>query len=76
MRAAHRPGPGGGAVFAARALLAAGRVATRLLPQGVRRRLEHRFFGAVFQVTRVTNDAYGWRPSEPGGRGDGGGQTG
>lgn len=69
-------GPGAGAVFAASALLAAGRAVARLLPAGVRRGLEHRFFGAVFQVTRVTNDAYGWRPSEPGGRGDGDRPTG
>jgi len=35
------------------------------LPPTVRRQLEDRFFYAVFQTTRVTNDAYGWRPPAP-----------
>lgn len=37
------------------------------MPAAVQRELETRFFGAVFQVTRVTNDAYGWRPDTPAG---------
>ena len=28
------------------------------------RAIEHRLFYAIFQVTRVTNDHYGWRPPE------------
>lgn len=46
----------------AKGLIGAGRVAFSVLPSGLRRRMEARFFYAVFQVTRVTNDAYGWRP--------------
>lgn len=44
-----------------------GRLAARLLPAGVKKRVEDRIFYAVFQVTRVENDAYGWRPPPPGG---------
>ena len=46
----------------ARATLALGRGLGRLLPPPIRRQLEDRVFFSVFQVTRVTNDAYGWRP--------------
>ena len=35
------------------------------LPPGARRALDDRAFSAIFQLTRVTNDAYGWRPPEP-----------
>lgn len=38
----------------------------RVLPPRVRKSLDDRFFGAVFQVTRVTNDAYGHKPPPPG----------
>lgn len=44
-----------------------GRAVFRVLPARIQKGLEDRFFGAVFQVTRVTNDAYGWRPDTPGG---------
>ena len=30
----------------------------------VGKKLEDRIFYAVFQVTRVTNDAYGWDPQQ------------
>ena len=30
----------------------------------LRRGLEKRLFYAIFQVTRVTNDHYGWRPDK------------
>lgn len=46
--------------------LALGRAVGRVLPAPARRALDQRFFGAVFQVTRVTNDAYGWRPPPAG----------
>jgi len=49
----------------ARGLVRVGRAAARALPSRVRDRLEHRVFYAIFNLTRVTNDAYGWRPSEP-----------
>ncbi len=38
----------------------------RVMPARVRKSLDDRFFGAVFQVTRVTNDAYGHKPPPPG----------
>lgn len=34
----------------------------KLIPRRLRDFLEHRVFYAVFNTTRVTNDAYGWRP--------------
>lgn len=34
----------------------------RLVPARLRRAVVDRFFYAVFHTTRVTNDAYGWRP--------------
>lgn len=48
-----------------RAVLAAGRAFRPLVPARLRRRVEDRFFYAVFNLTRVTNDAYGWKPREP-----------
>lgn len=50
-----------------RAVLGVARSAYRVLPGPLRERVEDRFFYAVFNVTRVTNDNYGWRPDEPGG---------
>ena len=40
-----------------------GRRAVDALPAGMRRRLEDRFFYAIFQVTRVENDDYGRHPT-------------
>jgi len=40
-------------------LMGIGRRVRPLVPVAVRRWMEHRFFGAVFEVTRVTNDHYG-----------------
>lgn len=42
----------------ARALFLPLRLARQLVPHAVRARLEDRLFYAIFQVTRVTNDAY------------------
>jgi len=47
-------------------LLRAGRAAASLMPPRLCKSLEDRAFYAVFNVTRVTNDAYGWRPPPPG----------
>lgn len=52
-------------LWAGSVMLGAGRLAWSALPGRVRENLEDRFFGAIFQVTRVTNDAYGWRPDDP-----------
>lgn len=47
--------------------VAAGRGAWGRLPPRLRKGLEDRVFYAIFQVTRVENDAYGWRPDAPSG---------
>jgi hypothetical protein len=52
------------AMFAAQVVLAVARGLARVLPSRLRKALDDRFFGAVFHATRVTNDAYGWRPPE------------
>ena len=54
--------PRGVVMGLARPTLVLGRGLGRLLPPPLRRQLEDRVFFSVFQVTRVTNDAYGWRP--------------
>ena len=38
--------------------------AARLVPKRLRRVIENRVFYAIFNSSRVTNDAYGWRPDE------------
>lgn len=58
------------ALLLARVGLGLGRALLRQLPEGLKKNLEDRFFYAVFQSTRVTNDAYGWRPSTPPGSGE------
>lgn len=50
------------AVAVATVLLATGRVVARAVPARLLRGIEDRVFHAVFHMTRVTNDAYGWRP--------------
>lgn len=42
----------------ANALFLPARLVRRALPRSVREHLEDRLFYAIFQVTRVTNDAY------------------
>jgi len=46
-----------------------GTTLVRLLPPGVVKHVEDRVFYVIFQRTRVENDAYGWRPTSPGGPG-------
>ncbi len=41
-----------------RALVGLGRRFKPLVPQRARQWMDDRFFGAVFQITRVTNDNY------------------
>ena len=50
----------------AEGLHAGGRALVRVLPRGILRAVEDRVFYAIFQKTRVENDAYGWRPPQPG----------
>ena len=40
------------------ALFGLGRILKPLVPERIARAVDDRFFGAVFQVTRVTNDNY------------------
>jgi hypothetical protein len=44
-----------------------GTALVRLLPRGVVKNVEDRVFYVIFQRSRVENDAYGWRPTSPGG---------
>ncbi len=46
----------------ARGILGIGRRIARHLSPEFKKRLEDRAFYTVFHMTRVTNDAYGWRP--------------
>lgn len=46
----------------ARLVVGTVRAVVRRLPVRLKKALDDRLFGAIFQVTRVTNDAYGWRP--------------
>ncbi len=62
---------GRGAQLLGAALIGVARMGVRLVPGRVQRALDDRFFGAVFQVTRVTNDQYG--PGPPPGSGGKGG---
>lgn len=48
-----------------RVVVGGGRLVLGALPARARKAIDDRFFGAVFNVTRVTNDAYGWRPDTP-----------
>jgi hypothetical protein len=48
----------------ANALFLPARLARRALPRSVRDHLEDRLFYAIFQVTRVTNDAYPRREAD------------
>ncbi len=45
----------------AAAVVGAARIVVARLPARWKKTLDDRVFGAIFQVTRVTNDAYGWK---------------
>jgi hypothetical protein len=51
------------------ALVVTARAVGRVLPKRVMKGIEDRVFYAIFQRTRVENDAYGWRPDVPPGGG-------
>ena len=51
----------------AEAAIGAVRLVARVIPAGVKRRVDDGVFHYIFQKTRVENDAYGWRPDTPGG---------
>lgn len=61
------PGSRGRTEAASAVALRLARGVVKRLPQRMRRRLDDGLFYAIFQVTRVTNDNYGWRPPPPGG---------
>lgn len=42
------------------------RALIKRLPKKVKKKIEDRVFYAIYQMTRVTNDAYGWRPPAEG----------
>lgn len=46
-------------------VVGAARALARRLPPRIAKALDDRIFGVIFQMTRVTNDAYGWRPPPP-----------
>lgn len=54
------------AELVARVVVGVGRAVVRRLPPSLKKNLDDRFFYAVFQSTRVTNDAYGWTPPPAG----------
>ena len=54
-------------------VVAGGRKVASHLPRSILRAIDNRIFGAIFQVTRVTNAAYGWPAPPPGGGGETGG---
>ncbi|MSQ00547.1 MAG: hypothetical protein EXR71_01480 [Myxococcales bacterium] len=45
----------------AAAVVGTARAVVARLPARWKKTLDDRVFGAIFQVTRVTNDAYGWK---------------
>ena len=47
-----------------RSLKTAGRVGLRVVPERIRKNVDDRFFYAVFNLTRVTNDHYPMRNSQ------------
>ena len=52
-------GKRGAAMALGQVVLGVGRTLRPFVPKRVATAIEDRFFGAVFQVTRVTNDNYG-----------------
>jgi len=58
---------GSAALRVAELAVGAARAVARLVPAGVKKRVEDGIFHYIFQKTRVENDNYGWRPDTPGG---------
>jgi len=48
-----------------RVLIGLGRRVKPVVPPAARRWMDDRIFGAIFQVTRVTNDNYGYGVEDP-----------
>ncbi|MDP2304462.1 MAG: hypothetical protein Q8P18_00375 [Pseudomonadota bacterium] len=61
------PKAGQGPLLLAEAAVSAVRAVSRVLPAGLKKRIEDGVFHYIFQKTRVENDAYGWRPPPGGG---------
>ncbi len=55
------------AMLIGRVVIGSVRVTLQVMPARLRRALEDRIFYGIFNVTRVMNDSYGWRPEEPAG---------
>ena len=59
-------GKRGAAMALGQVVLGVGRTLRPFVPKRLATVIEDRFFGAVFQVTRVTNDNYGYgAPQKP-----------
>ena len=52
--------------LALRSLKAVGKVGLKAVPQRIRKNIDDRFFYAIFNLTRVTNDHYPERDDNPG----------
>lgn len=52
------------ALVVGRAVISGLKAAGRMLPSRLLRGIEDRVFYGIFNVTRVMNDHYGWRPDE------------
>ncbi len=48
-----------------RAVIGGMKATRRLIPDRLLRAIEDRVFYGIFNVTRVMNDHYGWRPPDP-----------
>ncbi|MFT5681933.1 MAG: hypothetical protein ACI8RZ_002851 [Myxococcota bacterium] len=53
------------AMMVGRAVIGGMKAAKRLIPARLLRVVEDRIFYGIFNVTRVMNDHYGWRPPDP-----------
>lgn len=51
--------------LALRSLKAVGKVSLKAVPQRIRKNIDDRFFYAIFNLTRVTNDHYPERDDAP-----------
>ncbi len=54
----------GAGMAVGRVLVGAGRRLSPLVPRPVRRWVDDRLFGTIFELTRVTNDNYGYGVQE------------
>ncbi|MEL6344613.1 MAG: hypothetical protein AAFV53_15970 [Myxococcota bacterium] len=58
-------GPPPASLRVGRLLVGGVRLAVKIVPASLRKRIEDRIFYGIFNQTRVMNDNYGWRPGQP-----------